>query len=824
MINFGIDLGTTNSAIAKFIKGEVQVFNNPADYGRNTLPSVVAFKKDKIFVGTGAKTYYEKDSKSVAALFKRKMGTSESFRIRAINESKSPIELSSLVLKELKTFLPPGEQLNAAVITVPASFDIIQSNATKEAGLQAGFRQVILLQEPIAASLAWANLKKESEITDGQWLVYDLGGGTFDVALIRIKEGEMNVIDHEGNNFLGGADIDNLIVEKILVPKLNEKYQFENLEKELKSASGKYNSKYYTLLHAAESAKIELSSRTAAEIVIDNMVDDNGEDVDMEVTLTRSEFNALIQDMADSTVTMIKTILTRNTLVAGDIQFVLMVGGSTYIPFIRQYVEEALQIAVNCNIDATTAIAIGAAHYAATKPVQLEAAPESKTATRISIKASWQKASREKEEIFSAKVTGDIQDLSYRIIREDKGFDSGLKKLTERINEDLPLVDNAFNTFRFTVYDQLNNIVDTHFSSFSINSGFTISGQPLPEDICLEIDEEESEGDTKLLLIFKKNSILPIKRTLSRVLNRTIVKGSADTIRINILSGPEHALPAANKSIGYIGISGKQLTRDIARGSDIELSFTISESQDLMVAAYFVMADQEFKQTFNPKERHIPIRELKTEIRDLRSKLDEELTIATNTENYEAAGELSRLVKEMEQVAGDASDLTDDDITDKRYQLEDRKRKLAQAIDNATRDKRLNAAKAKYAKTKSKCEEALGYHGNDYERKHYNDIVSQEEIFLQSTNAARINEKEDELSTIYWTIMWRTPSFLLNLFEMLSRDSMRMNDQVLAKALMDSGRKAIEESNWPRLREVDSALYNLLPHSMQKNVTFKIGF
>lgn len=236
------------------------------------------------------------------------------------------------------------------------------------------------------------------------------------------------------------------------------------------------------------------------------------------------------------------------------------------------------------------------------------------------------------------------------------------------------------------------------------------------------------------------------------------------------------------------------------------------------------MADQEFKQTFNPKERHIPIRELKTEIRELRSKLDEELTIATNTENYEAAGELSHLVKEMEQVAADVNELTDDDMTDKRYQLEDRKKKLAQAIDNATRDKRLNAAKAKYFKTKSNCEEALGHQGNDYERKHYNDIISQEEIFLQSTNAARIKEKEEELSTIYRTMLWRTPSFLLNLFEMLSRDVMRMNDQVLAKALIDSGIKAAEERNWPRLREVDNALYSLLPHNMQKNVSFKIGF
>ena len=160
-INFGIDLGTTNSAIAKFIKGEVVVFTNPQDFGRSTLPSVVSFRKDKIMVGNQAKIFQEKDPKSVVGVFKRKMGTSESFKIKSTSESKTPVELSALVLKELKTFVNTGDTLDAVVITIPASFDTIQSNATKEAGILAGFKQVVLLQEPIAASLAYANMKKE---------------------------------------------------------------------------------------------------------------------------------------------------------------------------------------------------------------------------------------------------------------------------------------------------------------------------------------------------------------------------------------------------------------------------------------------------------------------------------------------------------------------------------------------------------------------------------------------------------------------------------------------------------------------------------------
>ncbi len=361
-INFGIDLGTTNSAIAKFVKGEVIIFSNPQDYGRNTLPSVVSYKKDKITVGNKAKEFLEKDPKSVVGVFKRKMGTAESFKIKSINESKTPIELSAQVLKELKTFVNTGDTLDAVVITIPASFDTIQSNATKEAGIQAGFKQVVLLQEPIAASLAYANMKKEREMKDGQWLVYDLGGGTFDVALIKIKEGEMKVLDHEGDNFLGGADFDNMIVEKLVIPKILEKYSFSNLEDEMKSATGKFNAKYYVLLRRAEEAKITLSSKTSAEIVIDGFEDEEGNEVDMEIVITRSEFNELIKPNIDGTIDMIKKIITRNSLKPIDVQFTLMVGGSTYIPYVRSRVEEVLQIPANCEIDPTTAVAIGAAY------------------------------------------------------------------------------------------------------------------------------------------------------------------------------------------------------------------------------------------------------------------------------------------------------------------------------------------------------------------------------------------------------------------------------------------------------------------------------
>ncbi len=257
-INFGIDLGTTNSLIAKFEKGKVEVFKNPNGF-KETLPSVVAFRNERILIGDQARNFYEKDPKGVASKFKRKMGTTETIKLKV--GSKTPIELSSFVLKELKTFVHSGEKVEAAVITIPASFDTVQSNATKEAGLAAGFKQVVLLQEPIAASLAYANKETKTDLRNSQWIVYDLGGGTFDVALVKIVEGELTVVDHEGDNYLGGADFDAIIVEKILVPAICREGKFTDLLSEMKSDTGRYNKLWYVLLHLAEQAKIELSTK-----------------------------------------------------------------------------------------------------------------------------------------------------------------------------------------------------------------------------------------------------------------------------------------------------------------------------------------------------------------------------------------------------------------------------------------------------------------------------------------------------------------------------------------------------------------------------------
>lgn len=828
MINYGIDLGTTNSAIAKFVKGEVEVFKNPLETGKETLPSVVYYKKDKVVVGTNARTYFERDAENVFGTFKRKMGTTESFKVKSINQSKTPIELSAEVLKELKGFVHSGESFDAAVITIPASFDVIQSNATKEAGYLAGFKQVILLQEPIAASLAYANKHKERDLVNGQWLVYDLGGGTFDVALIKIKDGEMKVLDHEGDNFLGGADFDNLIIEKIIIPYLNKNFKFNDLENEMKSRTGKLNKLYFRLLKLAEDAKITLSSRTSAEIEVRDITDENGVEIDISIDITRSEFEGVIKEYIDKTLDMIKKILVRNSLKPSDIQFTLMVGGSTYTPYVRKRVEEILQIPINCGIDPTTAIAIGAAYYAGTKEKIFEQGDKKKATSGIKVRLAYQKTSQEDEEILAGRIEGNIEGLFYLITREDKGYDSGRKPLTNRISEDLPLVKNSYNFFRLTILDDKRNIVETDAELIGIAQGkYNVAGQPLPHDICIQRDNDpELEiNSTTLDLYFQKNTILPLKRTKQYTLNKSILKGGNDKIIINVLEGPQTAIPEANQSIGYLEIDGSKVSRDILRGSEIEITLEISESKEIKVTIYIPMSDQQFSYDFELTQRHLPVTKLQDEVETLSKKLETEIEEAVEREDYETADQLTALKRKVDVLVINTNNLTSDDVTDKKFQFEDNKRKIAQEIDDATRDKRISILKIKYNEDKGWCKKLVDENGNDHDHKIFGEIVGREQVFLNSITPVKIMEAIEELLDLGSNILWRTPEFLIGRFKRLIEKPQLFNDQEQAKSLIEAGNMAITNKNFDRLREINFGLISLLPKSAQKEAkTGKIGF
>jgi molecular chaperone DnaK len=824
MINFGIDLGTSNSLIAKFDKGEVIVFKNPSGF-KETLPSIVGYRNNRTLIGEQARSYLERDAKSVVSRFKRKMGTSESFNIKALGTAKTPVELSSVLLKDLKTFVQTGEEVDSAVITIPASFDTLQSNATKEAGKAAGFKNIVLLQEPIAASLAYANKEKNIDLRNSQWLVYDLGGGTFDAALVKIVEGELTVVDHEGDNFLGGTDFDALIVEKLIVPQMESQGTFENFLSELKSQSGKYNQLWYILVNAAEAAKVELSAKTSSEIDLGafRVEDDNGDAVDLSITITRSDFEGVIREAVESTIEMVKKILTRNGLQGTDLKFVLMVGGSTYIPFVRKRVQEVIGIPVNTSIDPTNAIAVGAAYFAGTKEKTEVTQSSSKVASSIKVKTAYNKTSQESEESFMARVEGATPGMQYRIVSEDGSFDSGLKTLGSRIVEDLPLRPGAYNIFTLKIFDSSGSAIAFDGDVIQIAQGrYNVAGQMLPEDISLVVDDPVS-GDTRLVQVFGKNVVLPAKRgNFVREVSRTIVKGSAESLKVILVEGPSNRHSSTNKPLGMIEITGKQISRDLIKGTEVEFTFTMSDSRDFSVSAYLTCTDQQFSQVFTPTTLDVSTAVLSREILELETRVQTEIEDADENGRRDVSAGLNRVLSGLHGVMGEVAALSTDDVTDKKYQLEGKKRELAREFFELIADKRLEAARREYQEARDSATAAVADSGNDRERTKVKDILARESTFISSSALERIQAETEALKQIEYGILFRTPDFLKGMFSHLNEKRASMNDQIQATQLFDSGKRAITREDWDELRTINSRLWDLLPARVQASDEMKV--
>ena len=318
-INFGIDLGTTNSAIASMDNGKVKIIKSDR-FQKDTTPSCVSYKKkgrmdvgdQSIEILNDARNQKNQDPNrevdDAYAEFKRDMGTDHKYQSNRLGRSLPPEELSAEVLKKLKSYAQgDGDKVNAAVITVPAFFEQFQIDATSKAAELAGFSCHHLLQEPIAASIAYGIEAKEM---DGKWIVFDFGGGTFDAALMQVAEGIMQVLATEGDNRLGGSDLDYAIVDDILIPWLSEKYEMEFRVGDDQRLSYLRDD----LKQHAEKIKIELSidGKDSCDYYEDNtFTDDAGEEVEFELTISLEEYEKVIGPIFQRAIDIAKELIKR---------------------------------------------------------------------------------------------------------------------------------------------------------------------------------------------------------------------------------------------------------------------------------------------------------------------------------------------------------------------------------------------------------------------------------------------------------------------------------------------------------------------------------
>ena len=341
----GIDLGTTNSCVAVYEGGEAKVIANPE--GSRTTPSVVAFKNGEIIVGQAAKNQMVTNPDTISSI-KRLMGTKE--KVKANGKEYTPEEISAMILGDLKKTAEAylGEDVKKAVITVPAYFNDAQRQATKNAGKIAGLEVERIINEPTAAALAYGMDKQEKT---EQILVYDLGGGTFDVSILEIGDGVFEVKSTSGNNHLGGDDYDQRIID----------YLVKEFKKSNSIDLSKDKMAMQRLKDAAEKAKKDLSGMTTTNISLPFISQGEDGPLHLEISLSRAKFEDLTRDLTESTLEPVRKALKDAKLTKKDIDKVLLVGGSTRMPRIAEIIKEELGQEASKGVNPDEVVAMGAA-------------------------------------------------------------------------------------------------------------------------------------------------------------------------------------------------------------------------------------------------------------------------------------------------------------------------------------------------------------------------------------------------------------------------------------------------------------------------------
>ena len=366
-IDYGIDLGTTNSCIAVVKGTETEVI--PNKFGSQRTPCAVYIdKKGQLHVGQDAKAMVAVDPDNAKAEFKLLMGQGERGRKQFTRSGRTmlPEEMSAKILKSLRADIheKKGEDIEAIVITVPAAFEVDQCEATRRAAEMAGFKQCVLLQEPVAVALAYGIQARSDNVF---WMVYDFRGGTFDATIIHVRDGFVNVVNHAGDNFLGGQRIDWEIVEKRFIPKLTGRYHLKDFGRgnpERRAAMAK-------LKGVAEEAKIEVCrKKSSASVWIEDLCkDDSGKTVDFEYELKPEELEQIVSPFTIQSINLCKKAMEEKGLSGANIEKILMVGGTSLIPWLRDRVKKELGIDLEFSIDPMTVIARGAAIFAGTQQI-----------------------------------------------------------------------------------------------------------------------------------------------------------------------------------------------------------------------------------------------------------------------------------------------------------------------------------------------------------------------------------------------------------------------------------------------------------------------
>lgn len=618
-INRAIDLGTTNSAIAVMENG-VPVIKKSSTQ-KDTIPSIVSVTRKGI-IHTGDTAANELASQVLRATktwsgrqistdafkeFKRTMGTKQTYHSKNLRKYFTSEQLSAEIIKSLAANADANDG-GCIVISVPAKFDAIQKTATVKAARLAGFKYVELLQEPIAAAIAFGVTTGKK---NGFWLVYDFGGGTFDAALIRVDGGAQQVIDTEGDSFLGGKDIDYALVDHIFLPYVEKKYNVAKIKaSEKKMAMLREALKVY-----AEAAKIELSTAPTAEILSDLGelgCDDSGKEIEIDLSITREMAHPIMEPFFVKTATICRQLLERNHIERNQLAKLILVGGPTYSPYLRQILRDIVSPNVDASVDPMTAVAKGATLYAATRdiPEKLRTAPD---ADAVELELHYDTMAVGTTAFLAVKVKSQkvmANGMTVEVVRNDGAWRSGLVPYEEGgIVVELALTERAANNFTIRFHNDFGHNVKVSPNNLTILQGTQVSAAPLPYHIGFGVwNTEHDRQDFVPFIGLEKSKPLPaIGVAHGRKTTMKLVPGNGDSIlKIPVYQAANYMAGSPASLYEYVAdviITGNDVEHEVPAGTEVEIQVATDSSEMMAFTISIPSTDEDIVKKLDTSPR-----------------------------------------------------------------------------------------------------------------------------------------------------------------------------------------------------------------------------
>lgn len=830
-IDYGIDLGTTNSAIARMENGQSVI--KKTDVLKDTLPSCVSFsKKRSVTAGDSAFNSYKVDKlKSMRSNsdntsntfieFKRTMGTDKTYFSANMDKSFTSEELSAEILKKLKSFIT-DEDIKSIVITVPAKFTINQKDATTRAANLAGFEHCELLQEPIAASMAYGI---DGKVQNGYWLVFDFGGGTFDAALLKVEDGIMKVFDTEGDNYLGGKNLDYAIVDELIIPYLKNNYSIESLLKlDLKREVLREAMKYY-----AEETKIQLSFKDQHNILSDlgdiPGEDEKGNELEIDINVSQADLSKIIGPIFQKSINICNELLNRNNLKGKDLDRLILVGGPTYSPILRNMLKEQVTEKVDTSVDPMTVVAKGAALYASTINVSEQVADLTRDKSKIQLVLGFEPTTVEMEEFVTIKI--DYQKTSTNVpekvfcefSRSDKAWSSGKMEIDKMgVVIELKLLSGKANLFDILLFDEKGSQIVSEPNHINIIQGSKVGSAILPYHIGIEAKNRMTDkpGFTALLGLEKSKSI-PVKGVKNGLKTQKQLRPGMkdDFFVIPIYQGEynaEGSRATNNEHVYDVIISGQDVPSLLPENSDVDITLLVDNSERMKMEAYFPLLDHtcEIEIPTNNVQKEIDANWLKSEINKAKQSMamikqegiHKDLNELTNLSN-----ELSELDKLLEQGKSDY---------DRKKQVLDNLKRVLKKIDHIQEDTEWPRVEEELKSVFYSLEETNRDLGNPETTAIVNQIKEQVPLIIKERNVKLAKELVENMRALGFSILdaGLGPRLEIGFIHDFNQNfnTHEWSDRNKARLLINQGIQiAANNPTKERLRPIVIELFGLLP-------------